>query len=49
MMGDGADRLAVIGMGWIGAYMVPCYRSLLGEGYEKRMFNRNTNNRPQTK
>lgn len=38
MMGDGADRLAVIGMGWIGAYMVPCYRSLLGEGYEKRMF-----------
>ena len=37
-MGDGADRLAVIGMGWIGAYMVPCYRSLLGEGYEKRMF-----------
>ena len=23
MMGDGADRLAVIGMGWIGAYMVP--------------------------
>ena len=38
MMGDGSDRLAVIGMGWIGAYMVPCYRSLLGEGYEKRMF-----------
>lgn len=38
MMGDGADRLAVIGMGWIGEYMVPCYKSLLGEGYEKRMF-----------
>lgn len=38
MMGDGGDRLAVIGMGWIGEYMVPCYKSLLGEGYETRMF-----------
>ena len=37
MMGDGTDRLAVIGMGWIGEYMVPCYRSLLMEGYERRM------------
>ena len=35
----GADRLAVIGMGWDwGRIWFPGYRSLLGEGYEKRMF-----------
>lgn len=37
MIDYGKAGLAVIGMGWIGEYMVPCYERLLGNGYESRI------------
>ena len=37
MIDYGKARLAVIGMGWIGEYMVPCYERLLGNGHASRI------------